>query len=176
MPRLPTTSRFRACLLGVALALAAQLCGAQSAPTSDAPNAAPPMSPGAPGVADPQFGPPAPAAPPALRGPSIALVLPLEAPAYARVADAVRAGFMAAAAAAGMTARCEVIGPLARDDQTTLAIAGGEWPNTVALNQLDDGSPLPPNTWSLALSGESDARVLARAAMRDGVKAIDIVE
>jgi uncharacterized protein len=199
MPRLPTIPRFRACLLGLALALAAQLCGAQSVPTSEAPNVAPVLSPGAPAVAEPAFGPPPPAAPAVPPGPSIALVLPLEAPAYARVADAVRAGFMAAAEAAGMAERCVVIahrddgvigafdaarergvrvivGPLVRDDLKTIAIAGGQWPNTLALNQLDDGSPLPANTWSLALSVESDARVLARAAMRDGVKAIDIVE
>ena len=150
-----------------------------------------------PSVPGPSFGPPPPTS--AAPAPLIALVLPLETPAYARAADAVRAGFLAAAEAAGLAARCVVIGhrqdgvitafdaardrgakvvvgPLVRDDLKTLAIAGGEWPTTIALNQLDDGSALPPNIWSLALTVESDARVLARRAFRDGVKAIDIVE
>jgi outer membrane PBP1 activator LpoA protein len=132
-------------------------------------------------------------------GIDIALVLPLETPAYARAADAGRAGFLAAADAAGFGTRCIVIGhredgviqafdaarergvrvivgPLVRDDLKTLSIAGGEWPLTLALNQLDDGSPLPPNTYSLALTVESDAKVLARRAQQDGVKTIDVVE
>ena len=191
-----------------AVGMAAALCGAQPAPTSDVPPGMAPPRPlvaplpdaGAPlpaPVRAPGFGPPPPSAaePPRL----IALVLPLETPAYARAADAVRAGFLAAAEAAGMGNRCVVIGhredgvipafdaarergvrvivgPLVRDDLKTLAIAGGEWPTTIALNQLDDGAALPPNTWSLALTVESDARVLARRAFRDGVKAIDIVE
>jgi len=142
---------------------------------------------------------PSPRVAPPGTGPLIALVLPLETPAYARAADAVRAGFLAATEGAGLANQCVVIGhredgviaafdaarergvrviigPLVRDDLKTLAIAAGDWPNTIALNQLDDGSPLPPNTWSLALTVESDARVLARRAYRDGVKAIDIVE
>ena len=198
--RTPSFARF----FVAALALAAALCGAQTPPTSDAPQpatTAPALQPPppVPAAAEPpaSFGPP----PPANAGPPmlIALVLPLETPAYARAADAVRAGFLAAAQAAGMADRCVVIGhrddgvipafdaarargvrvivgPLVRDDLKTVAIAGGDWPNTLALNQLDDGSPLPPNMWSLALTVESDARVLARRALRDGVKAVDIVE
>jgi hypothetical protein len=197
-------------MIAAALGMAAALCGAQSPPTSDVPpqgrgaTAMPDAavvvpSPGAPAMLprDPAFGPPPPTS--TTPQPSIALVLPLETPAYARAADAVRAVFLAAAEAAHMSGRCIVIGhrddgvipafdaardrgvrvivgPLVRDDLKTLAIAGGDWPTTVALNQLDDGSPLPANTWSLALTVESDARVLARRAFRDGVKAIDIVE
>lgn len=170
------------------LMIAAALCGAQSPPTSDAGvQALPPAT----------FGPPRPASPAARL--DIALVLPLEAPAYARAADAVRAGFMAAAEAAGAANRCIVIGhredgvlpafdaardrgvrvivgPLVRDDLKTLGIAGGDWPATIALNQLDDGSPLPPNTWSLALTVESDARTIARRAFDDGVKSMDVIE
>ena len=168
--------------------MAAALCGAQSPPTSDGSGQPPRPA---------TFGPPPPSAPAA--GFDVALILPLEASAYARAADAVRAGFMAAAEAAGVAKRMLVIGhgddgvipafdaardrgvrvivgPLVRDDLKTLGIAGGDWPVTIALNQLDDGSPLPANTWSLALTVESDARVLARRAFRDGVKAIDIVE
>jgi outer membrane PBP1 activator LpoA protein len=126
-------------------------------------------------------------------------VLPLDTPAYARAADAVRAGFLAAAGAAGALERCTVIahgedgviaafdaarargarvivGPLVRDDLRTIAIAGGDWAVTIALNQLDDAVPLPPRTYSLALAVESDARVIARRALEDGVKAIDVIE
>jgi len=191
-------ARLCAAALACVLGNVAALCGAQTPPTSDAPEAATAPAP-APPVPVPdrpaQFGPPPPSNPAS----RIALVLPLETPAYARASDAVRLGFMAAANAAGMVDRVMVIGhrddgvipafdaarergarvivgPLVRDDLKTLAIAGGDWPNTIALNQLDDASALPPNMWSLALTVESDARVLARRAMRDGVKAIDVVE
>jgi outer membrane PBP1 activator LpoA protein len=182
------TPRAARLLAGMLLATAAALCGAQSPPTSDA--RAAPLPPA-------EFGPPRPSA--AVPRFDIALVLPLEAPAYARAADAVRAGFMAAAEAAGVARRCLVIGhgddgvipsfdaardrgvrvivgPLVRDDLKTLGIAGGQWPTTIALNQLDDGSPLPSNTWSLALTVESDARMLARRAFDDGAKTVDVVE
>jgi len=212
MPRLPFPALFALRALCAALGMAVALCGAQPAPTSDRPVATPQLPPlpnpslVTPKAAEPSFGPPPPAtttplprAAPLDGGSLIALVLPLETPAYARAADAVRAGFLAAAEAAGFAKRCVVIGhredgvisafdaarergvrvivgPLVRDDLKTLAIAGGEWPSTIALNQLDDGAPLPPNTWSLALTVESDARVLARRALRDGVKAIDVIE
>ena len=204
LPRIPSTVRARARLCAATLACllagAAALCGAQTPPTSDAPAAVttpatlpPPIVP----ERAAQFGPP----PPPSTGPAprIALVLPLETPAYARAADAVRLGFLAGADAAGMgdnvivighredgviaafdSARNRgarvIVGPLVRDDLKTIAIAGGDWPTTIALNQLEDGTALPPNIWSLALTVESDARVLARRALRDGVKAIDIVE
>jgi outer membrane PBP1 activator LpoA protein len=210
MPRLPFHVLFTLRVLLAALGMAAALCGAQPAPTSDTPVVNPQLPPLpnpklVPQPAEPSFGPPPPASttspvrPVPATGPLIALVLPLETPAYARAADAVRAGFLAAAEAAGLTNRCVVIGhredgvisafdaarergvrvivgPLVRDDLKTLAISGGEWPSTIALNQLDDGAALPPNTWSLALTVESDARVLARRALRDGVKSIDIIE
>jgi hypothetical protein len=176
-----TMPRTAARALGVVLVMAAALCGAQAPATSDAAAADTPA--------------PAPSAPRV----GIALVLPLEAPAYARAADAVRAGFMAAAQAAGAADRCMVIGhredgvigafddarsrgaavivgPLVRDDLKTLAIAGGEWPPTIALNALDDASPMPPNLYSLALTVENDARVLARRALADGMRKIDVVE
>jgi len=141
-------------------------------------------------------GPPPPAPGPAV---DFALVLPLDTPAYARAADAVRAGFLAAAGAAGALDRCTVIahgedgviaafeaakargarvivGPLVRDDLKTIAIAAGDWPLTIALNQLDDGMALPPRMYSLALTVESDARVIARRALDDGAKAVDVIE
>ena len=129
---------------------------------------------------------------------TVALILPLEVPAYARAADAVRAGFIAAAEAAGERAKCIVIGhkedgmlaafeearirgvrvvvgPLLRDDLKTLAIADPDLPWTIALNQLDDRAPLPPSVFSFALTIEADARVLARRAHFDGVRALDVI-
>jgi hypothetical protein len=186
--------------LSALLASAAALCGAQAPATSQIPGATLAQPPSAP--APLQLPNPTLAQPPAVPARpryDMALVLPLETPAYARAADAVRAGFMAAAEAAGVAARCIVmghrdgsvigafdaardkgvsviVGPLVRDDLKTLAIAGGGWPTTIALNQLDDGSALPSNMYSLALTVESDARVLARRALSDGVRRIDVLE
>jgi outer membrane PBP1 activator LpoA protein len=204
LPRIPFTvpapARLCAAAFACLLAGAAALCGAQTPPTSDEPAAVTAPAPPPPTVVPErpaQFGPPPPNS--GTLPPRIALVLPLETPAYARAADAVRLGFLAAADVAGMRDKVIVIGhrddgvvpafdaardrgatvivgPLVRDDLKTLAIAGGEWPKTIALNQLEDATALPANTWSLALTVESDARVLARRALRDGVKAIDIVE
>jgi len=128
----------------------------------------------------------------------IALILPLDVPAYARAAEAVRAGFLAAADAAGMRAKCVilghkedgvlaafedarkrgvrvVVGPLLRDDLKTLAIADAEIPWTIALNQLDDPTTLPPAVYSFALTVESDARTVAHRMQADGVRAVDVI-
>jgi len=150
-------------LAALALAAAAALSAAQSAPASD---------------------PPAPEAPPA---PSvdIALVLPLDAPAYARAADAVRAGFTAAAEASGTGLRTRVfahgedgvltafeeaqragakviVGPLVRDDLKIVAAMAITLPYTIALNQFDEAAGPPPTLYTFALSIDSDARQIAR--------------
>jgi len=127
-----------------------------------------------------------------------ALILPLDIPAYGRAADAVRAGFMAAAEAAGAKDRSVVIGhaadgmlaafeearkrgvrvvvgPLLRDDLKTLAIADPDIPWTIALNRLDDDTPMPAAVFTFPLAVESDARVIARRALAEGVRSIDIV-
>jgi len=129
---------------------------------------------------------------------AVALILPLDVPAYARAAEAVRAGFLAAAEKAGGQAKVVVIahkedgvlaafeqaqargvrivvGPLLRDDLKTLAIADPEIPWTIALNQLEDRAALPFAVYSFALTIESDARVLARLAQFDGVRSIDVI-
>jgi uncharacterized protein len=136
--------------------------------------------------------------PPAPTSDVVALILPLDVPAYARAADAVRAGFLAAAEAAGEQTKVVVIGhkedgvlaafdqarargvrvvvgPLLRDDLKTLALADPEIPWTLALNQLDDRSPLPPTIFSFALTIDADARVLAHLAQYEGVRAIDVI-
>ena len=138
-------------------------------------------------------------APPPVTGRLIALVLPLEVPAYERAASAVRDGFLDAAEAAHARADCVVIahgadgvisafetaraknvriavGPLVRDDLKTLAISGARLPWTLALNQLDDGTPLPSAIFSFPLSVESDGRMLARRVLSSGARRVDVIE
>jgi outer membrane PBP1 activator LpoA protein len=128
----------------------------------------------------------------------VALILPLGVSAYARAAEAVRDGFLAAADVAGARARCivlghkeddvlaafeearargvrVVVGPLLRDDLRTLAMAQADIPWTLALNQLDEATALPPALYTFALAIEADARVLARRAHQDGVRSIDVI-
>jgi outer membrane PBP1 activator LpoA protein len=128
----------------------------------------------------------------------VALVLPLDEPAFERAASAVRDGFLDAAAAAGKSGNCVVIphgqngvvgafalarakgvrvavGPLVRDDMKALALADADLPWTLALNQLDDGTKLPPAIYSFPLTVESDGRTLARRAQAVGAHSIDIV-
>jgi outer membrane PBP1 activator LpoA protein len=126
---------------------------------------------------------------------AIVLILPLESPLYGGAAAAVRAGFLAAANAAGSAARVRVIGhgddgvlpafgagtesgpalivgPLTRDDlKTVLALAPAR-PRMLALNQLDDGSALPAEAYALGLAVENDAALLARRALDDGVRSV----
>jgi outer membrane PBP1 activator LpoA protein len=129
----------------------------------------------------------------------IALVLPLEEPAYERAASAVREGFLEAAAVAGKSGDCIVIphardgvvaafalarskgvrvavGPLVRDDLRSLATANVPLPWTLALNQLDDATPLPPAIYTFPLSVESDGKLLARRAKAAGAASVDVVE
>jgi len=141
--------------------------------------------------------PEAPATPPIIvpTTDTIALVLPLQSALYGRAAEAVKAGFLAAANAQGQAARVQVIGhgddgvlpafaaaaeagvalvvgPLTRDDlKTVLALAPAR-PRMLALNQPDDGSALPPEIYALGLSIESDAALLARQAREDGVRSL----
>jgi outer membrane PBP1 activator LpoA protein len=149
----------------------------------------PPTGPGAPSIV------PAPALVPHPNGP-IALVLPLGSPTYGRAADAVRAGFVAAADAAGARytivahgdgdvlaamarARDEgaslIVGPLLRDDLRAVALAPIALPWTIALNTLDDGTPLPPSVYTLALTIESDAPPLVRRARIEGAQEIAVI-
>jgi outer membrane PBP1 activator LpoA protein len=162
-----------------------------------------PLAPLPPIETAPETPPTAPFEPRSARPPApsidaVALILPLDVPAYARAADAVRAGFLAAADAVGQRAKCIVIGhkedgvlaafeearkrgvrvivgPLLRDDLKTLVLADPEIPWTIALNQLDDRAPMPAAVYSFALTIEADAHLLARRARYDGVHAIDVI-
>jgi outer membrane PBP1 activator LpoA protein len=125
------------------------------------------------------------------KAPSIALILPSKAPAYSSAAQAVKAGFMAAAEAARTKDSCLVIehdngevvsafrqateagvsvmvGPLVRDDlKALLAMPPLAW--TIALTQLEDEEmKLPSNLFPLTLAVESDARFLAREIFIEG--------
>ena len=190
MPRRRRSPR-AAWAAGLACLLVAAFCGAQSPPASvEDPARALAPAPDTSQVPEPATVPPlAPLPPPKPPGPPIALVLPLESPDYARAAEAVRDGFLAAAAAAGATDRVRVIphgangvlaafdearqdgarvvvGPLVRDDLRAIAAADPPLPVTIALNQLDDTAALPPRVYTFALAIESDARTIARR-MRD---------
>lgn len=160
-------------LAGVAAFSAAQTPAASSAPPTEAPARA--------------------------AGAPIALILPLDAPAYARAADAVRAGFLAAAEAANAQNQVKVyahgedgvlsafeaareagatviVGPLLRDDLRTVAQLALALPNTIALNQLDDvAGDAPANLYTFALAIEGDARVIARRLRSEAVQNVAVV-
>jgi hypothetical protein len=126
----------------------------------------------------------------------VALVLPLEVPAYARAAEAVSAGFIAGSAgtrttyvviphgADGVLAAFEaarksgarvIVGPLVRDDLKVIAQADIELPWTLALNQLEDASTLPSRVFTFSLTVDSDARVIARRMHDDAVQGVAII-
>jgi outer membrane PBP1 activator LpoA protein len=152
-------------LLALALAWAAAFSAAQTPPAC--------------------FPAPAPAPEVARDDVDIALVLPVDAPAYGRAADAVRAGFLAAAESSGTRLRIRVfphgddgvltafeaaqragarviVGPLVRDDLKIVAAMSIDLPFTIALTQFDEAAGPPPTLYTFALSIESDARLIAR--------------
>jgi uncharacterized protein len=191
--------RLLAGALALLLVALAPLSVAQSPAASDAkPEAAAAFGPGGPEEATGTTASPdtAPAPPPAPEPARLVLVLPLESPVYGRAADAVKAGFTAAATAANARfaviahgdggvvaafAKAEeggarvVVGPLVRDDLKAIAAAGGQLPWTIALNQLDDVSTLPPRVYTLALAVESEGVQLARRAQADGARSVAII-
>ena len=132
------------------------------------------------------------------RSDRIAIVLPLQSSLYGRAAEAVRAGFLAAATTAGSAARVQVIGhaddgvlpavaaateagvalivgPLTRDDLKTVLAMAPLKPRMLALNQPEDGAPLPADTYAVALTIESDAALLARRAYEEGARSVATV-
>jgi outer membrane PBP1 activator LpoA protein len=191
------------------LALAAAFSAAQTPPASSAPAAPPPQAapdkaakPETPDKAATPEAPDkaaAPGAPDKAAGDlDIALVLPLDSTQYARAADAVRAGFLAAAEAAGTGVKVRafahgdddvllafeaaraagakvIVGPLVRDDVRTVAGLSLDMPTTLALNQLDDVTTAPPNLYTLALGVDGDARLIARRMRTDAALNIAVV-
>jgi outer membrane PBP1 activator LpoA protein len=187
-------ARIAAGVAGIAFTVFAAGVGAQALPDAESAPPVPVETKPATGDAKPgstATTPAAPTAPPV----DFALVLPLDTPAYARAADAVRAGFRGAAEAAGALARTKVyahgddgvitafesartagarviVGPLLRDDLRVVATIMLELPPTIALNQLDDGTDPPANLYTFALSIDSDARQIARRMRADVVAAV----
>jgi hypothetical protein len=128
--------------------------------------------------------------------PAVVLVLPLESATFGRAAEAVKAGFAAAARAAkvdyavvahgdddvlGAFARARdggarvIVGPLVRDDIRAIAGAGAPLPWTIALNQLDDGTAVPDRVYTLTLAVDADARQIARRMRADGVQTVAVI-
>jgi hypothetical protein len=145
-----------------------------------------------------------PASPPDAKGAAtpapatawLALMLPLQSPTYGRAADAVKQGFSAAASAAAVkfdvithgdgdvraaldSAKASgarvIVGPLVRDDVRAIAGVGRDVPWIIALNQLDDGNPLPVRVYTLALAIDGEARQLARRARGDGARSVVVI-
>jgi len=123
-------------------------------------------------------------------------VLPLGSPVYGAAAEAVQAGFVAAAGSAPVKsivighgdgevlaafekakaagARV-IVGPLVRDDVKALATADVELPPTIVLNQLDEDSPRPSWMYTLSITLDSDARQLAHRARDDGATTVVVI-
>ena len=211
MARLPAWLRaaaLAAAVLGVgACAVTPPLSGRAPLPPSATPSAPPVIESNPPPlVLPPPFAAtPAPTPPPAVpsaiaraAGNTIALILPLESPTYGRAAAAVKAGFVAAAARGGASARVQVIGhgddgvlpafaaavqsgvalavgPLTRDDLKTVFAMSPLRPRMLALNQADEAAPLPAGVYALTLAVEQDAALLMRVARSEGVNTIAVV-
>lgn len=126
--------------------------------------------------------------------PAIVLLLPGEGTPFARAAEAVRAGFFAAHAAAGAPMAIEaresdelptrvaaavdaavvrgarlVVGPLSRDAVDALVRAGGARVPVLALNAPSTVAPLPPSMLALSLRIEDEARSIVRKILREPV-------
>ncbi len=135
------------------------------------------------------------AGPSATAVPHIALLLPVGLPMFARPAEAVRDGFMAAAKARGGSSlpirvhavseeggqsivegyrraleagALLVVGPLTRSGVTALAASDRLAVPTLALSTPDGSGPLPQNLFILSLQIEAEARQVAQLAFREG--------
>jgi outer membrane PBP1 activator LpoA protein len=154
---------------------------------------------GVPAFASEPAGAPAPKA--AEPGAHIALLLPVRSTAFARAAEAVRNGFLAAAKVQGRAslpirvyavseepqhvlagyqdalaagARV-VVGPITRDAVTAVATSALVMVPTLALNSTDAGTPTPPLLYTLSLNVEAEARQIAELAWQDGRRSAFVV-
>jgi hypothetical protein len=189
-------------------------------PSAGAPLTVPPLPPAAPGAAtSPSAAPPAgapagqpqtgaaaaaavgaaagsPATPPmpGVAAGTVALVLPAQTTVFARAAEAVRLGFMAAHASTGSKAPIQVIeigedpqqlfaalasardrgvrvavGPLTRTLTSALIDSGRVALPTLTLNFPEADGGVPPTVIAFGLSIEQEARRLVRAALGEFV-------
>src|SRR6266571_635839 len=141
-----------------------------------------------------------PASQPADAKPFIGLLLPLNAPDFARPAEAVRSGCQAAlrfvesrpplqvmstdAQSESIIAQYEaavqggaavMVGTLTRSGVTALASTGRVNVATLALN-VAEGGLLPPRLYTFGLSVEPEARLVARIAFARGLRNAAVVE
>ena len=184
-------------LLAVCLLYGAALAGVTAAAHAQREQAANTGAEAALKQADKPGDPPAaePAQPAASVKPHIALVLPVKSPGLGRLAEAVRLGASAAAAAdaAGETlplvtyptgddprevlaayqqaqrrGALLVIGPLAKAAVHAVARSGAVTVPTLALSVPDADVPLPFNLYLFGLQLEAEARQVARLALSQG--------
>jgi outer membrane PBP1 activator LpoA protein len=84
-------------------------------------------------------------------------------------------GVLPAFAAAAQSGVALAVGPLTRDDLKIVLAMSPLRPRMLALNQSDEGAPLPGGVYTMTLAVEQDAALLMRVARGDGVKAIAVV-
>lgn len=132
--------------------------------------------------------------PAAADGAHFALLLPLGSPAFAKHAEAVKDGFLAAATALGSatlpvrvyplgddpqeavetyiyalrTGARVVVGPLTRASVTAIAESAAVLVPTLALNVSDGRSGPVPDFYTLSLQAEAEARQVAQLARQEG--------
>ena len=142
-----------------------------------------------------------PASRPPDERPFIGLLLPLNAPDFARAAEAVRLGCQAALVfaenrqalqvvrtdaqpetilaeyeAAVQRGAAVMVGPLTRSGVSALAAAGRISVATLALNVADGDAPLPPRLYTFGLSVDAEARMVARTAFARGLREAVVVQ
>ncbi len=130
----------------------------------------------------------------------LALLLPLASPDFARPAEAVRLGFMAAhkhsggkltvgifstdASSENMLAGYDratklgaslIIGPMTRRGVSALAASKLVSVPTIGLNQPEDKTALPPQFYTFGLALEAEAQLVARLAFADFFKSAILV-
>src|SRR5205085_2121061 len=84
-------------------------------------------------------------------------------------------GVLPALASASDAGVALVVGPLMRDDLKTVLAMATSRPRMLALNQPDDGLPLPDNVYALALTVDNDAVQIARLGRAEGLRSFAIV-
>jgi outer membrane PBP1 activator LpoA protein len=138
--------------------------------------------------------------PEAAAPPALALLLPLASPDFARPAEALRLGFMAAHKHSGETLTVGVfatdassesilagydqavmlgarliIGPMTRSGVSALAASGSVRVPTLGLNLPEDKTALPPQFYTFGLALEAEAELVARSAFADFFKSAILV-
>lgn len=140
------------------------------------------------------------ALPAAASNPHIALLLPLSSPAFGRAAEAVKQGFMAAAAveagslpikvypssdladdivsAYGRATQAGariVVGPLTKNGVSALVTSSQVNVPTLALNLPESGGEIPAQLYFLGLAADLEARQIAQAAFAEGYKSAAVI-